>query len=327
MKEENNSPKISVIVPAYNAADFIEECLNSLAKQSMDDFEVLVVDDGSKDSTAEKAKKFSDKDPRFKVIRLSHGGVAHARNAGIDNAQGEYITFVDADDTLHPQGLKIMLDAILTTKSQVCITELKKIKTPELLAQAMEEHINPIVTPDVYDYEEVMKMALYQKRLLNSLCGVLIKKELLTPDKRFSHGIRYEDLDAFYRFYEKAEKIVLLPVGVYFYRHNPDSFINTWTEARLDVLDVTDRMADFFENNYPGLQRAARDRRFSAHYNILLLMLKHEVDNQKAIQRCLDVIRKDRLKALIDTNVRLKNKIGALASFGGMPVLRLIRKL
>lgn len=325
--EENNSPKISVIIPVYNASEFIEDCLESISRQSFKDFEVIIVDDGSTDSTRQKIKKYTDSDTRFRLIEQKHGGVAHARNIGIDNASGEYITFLDADDAIHPQGLKFLLDAMLTTKSQICITELRKINSKEELAAAFEERIVPVVTPDVYDYEEVMKMALYQKRLLNSPCGMLIKREMLGKDRRFTNGIRFEDLDAFYRFYEGADKIVFLPAPVYFYRQTSGNTGSDWHESHLDLLDVTDKMELFFEEKYPALLSAARDRRFSAHYNTLLLMLKNEVENPAAVKRCVDVIKRGRLKAILDGNVKFKNKIGALLSIGGIPTLRLVSKI
>ncbi|MDE5750463.1 MAG: glycosyltransferase, partial [Duncaniella sp.] len=100
------SPQVSIIVPAYNAAPYIGECLASIAAQTWRDFEVIVVDDGSTDGTADMTGEFCSHDPRFILVRAPHGGVSAARNLGIERARGEWIGFADADDCLHPHALE-----------------------------------------------------------------------------------------------------------------------------------------------------------------------------------------------------------------------------
>lgn len=312
------TPAVSVIIPAFNAAEFLEECLDSIKGQTFGDFEAVIVDDGSDDGTASIAERFAGKDSRFRLIRQPNTGVSGARNVGIENASGEFVTFVDADDFLHPDALRCWVETARKAGSDVCISELKRDGEEGSFSQPEFEEI---------DYASLMRLALYQKRLLNSPCGVLIKRSLLGDDKRFTEGIRYEDLDAFYRFYEGARKIVLVPRSYYFYRKNPASFMNLWSDSRLDVLDVTDKMTKFFEKHYPEISAAAHDRRFSAHYNMLLLMMRHKVKNPQAIARCMGVIKAGRKRALLDREVRVKNKLGALASYGGRPLLRLLSKL
>ena len=90
--------KISVIVPAYNCQDTIEKCINSIQNQTYKNLEIIVVNDGSTDNTAEVIKSLQDEDERIKVFSIPNGGVSHARNIGIDNSTGDYITFVDSDD-------------------------------------------------------------------------------------------------------------------------------------------------------------------------------------------------------------------------------------
>lgn len=308
---------ISVVVPAYNAGEYLEECLESLRSQSLRDIEVLVINDGSTDTTPVIAKSFADRDRRFSVTTLSNGGVSRARNAGIEMARGDYITFVDADDALHPGALESMLAVVEEENAEVCVTSFSRgNKVPEFAA--------PVLTREIYDYPEAMRLALYQKRILNNPWGVLIKRSLLGATKRFRENTRYEDLDAFYRFYEDAAKIVYLPFPFYFYRTNSGSFINTWSKSRLDVLDVTERMARFFAEKYPELSDAALDRRYSAHFNMLLLILRHGSEEKGAFERCLNVVKEGRRRAMKDPEVRFKNKVGALLSFGGTPMLYLM---
>ena len=310
------TPLISVIIPAYNAGQFLEECLNSIANQSIKDFEVVIIDDGSTDDTSLIATRYMESDSRFRLISTTNGGVSRARNIGIDESRGKYISFVDADDALHPQALEMMMQALERNSAQVCITGFKQGKHIGRFPKHDDKE-------DVYTYQEAMRVALYQKRLLNSPWGVLVSRDMLTPERRFREGTRYEDLDAFYRLYEGASSIVYLHYPYYFYRDNPQSFLNTWSDSRLDVLDVTDRMVEFIRSNYPELLPAALDRRFSAHYNMLLLMYSRGVQNSQALERCLLIVREGRSRALRDPHVRLKNKIGALLSYGGRPFIRI----
>lgn len=91
-------PQISIIVPVYNAGRFLDKCVTSILSQSFSDFELLLVDDGSKDDSGVLCDLYAQKDARVKVFHKENGGVSSARNLGLDNAKGEWIAFVDSDD-------------------------------------------------------------------------------------------------------------------------------------------------------------------------------------------------------------------------------------
>ena len=104
--------RISIIVPIFNAEDYISRCLDSILEQSFTSYEVLLVDDGSTDSSPLICDRYSATDPRFRTLHKPNGGVSSARNAGISLAKGEYIMFVDSDDALLPDALDMMLEGI-----------------------------------------------------------------------------------------------------------------------------------------------------------------------------------------------------------------------
>ena len=99
-------PKISIIVPVYNTEKYISNCIESILKQKEKDFELLLIDDGSKDQSGRICDTYATKDDRIKVIHKKNGGVSSARNLGIDHAKGEMIFFIDSDDTVGPDYLK-----------------------------------------------------------------------------------------------------------------------------------------------------------------------------------------------------------------------------
>ena len=93
-------PLVSIIVPVYNVEKYLQDCLESLARQNYPALEIILIDDGSTDSSGKMCDEFAQKDPRFKVVHQANGGLSNARNHGIQLAQGEYLTFVDSDDTV-----------------------------------------------------------------------------------------------------------------------------------------------------------------------------------------------------------------------------------
>lgn len=313
-------PLVSLVIPVFNAGKYLAECLTSIQEQTFGDFEVTVVDDGSTDSSLAITESVCKSDHRFKLVKPGHGGVSKARNTGINLSRGKYIGFVDADDCLHPEALEWLVNTLETTDAQVCVGGFERGR------DFRPKAVTP-KPPLVMDYVTAMREALYQSLILNSPWGMLMERELLGNDTRFREGTRYEDLDAFYRFYEKATRIAHLPATVYFYRQAQDSFMHQWSPDRVDVLDVTDRMVEHMSTYHPDLAQAAKDRRFSAHFNLFLLMSRLNTGSAETRRRCLKVIHEGRVRALRDPRVRIKNKLGALASFGGVAFLRLLSRL
>ena len=104
--------RLSIIVPVYNAEEYLDRCLVSIVEQSFSSYEVILVDDGSTDSSSLICDRYSDGDARFRTIHKKNGGVSSARNAGLDLAKGEYVMFVDSDDALLPDSLEAMFENV-----------------------------------------------------------------------------------------------------------------------------------------------------------------------------------------------------------------------
>ncbi len=318
---KDNNPKISisVIVPIYNGGGWLRPALESLRGQSFRDFEVIMVNDGSTDDSEEVCRAFSDLDSRFRLVTQNNSGVTLARNHGIDIAKGEWIAFMDADDVMPPDALEIMMSYAQESGAGIvaggylhCVPS----KPPTGKGGAMT------VASDT-----AIMIGLYQMRILNNPWGMLFHTSVFKGERplRF-RKCRYEDLDLFYQAFERVDKVCIIDRVVYFYRDTPGSFINRWSDARLDVLDVTDRIVTHMKSRSPELYKAALDRRFSAHFNILLEMLRNKIDNPAEQERCLKIIKEQRFNELTDGKVRIKNKLGALVSYLGMPAIRLLCK-
>ena len=110
-------PRLSVVVPVYNVEDFLEPCLDSVLAQTYTDYEVVLVDDGSTDGSPEIAKRYVDRDPRFRLVRQENGGLSKARNTGTDNATGELLVFLDSDDMVTETAYELLVGALDRTGS------------------------------------------------------------------------------------------------------------------------------------------------------------------------------------------------------------------
>ena len=115
----NTMPKISVIVPVYNAEKYLHRCIDSILAQTFTDFELLLINDGSKDDSGKICDEYAAKDVRVRVFHKENGGASSARNMGLENAKGEWITFVDSDDTLLQNALEVLYESLVSSVDAV----------------------------------------------------------------------------------------------------------------------------------------------------------------------------------------------------------------
>lgn len=308
---------ISIIVPVYNVENYLSACLDSILSQSYKNLEVIVIDDGSTDFSLQIAEKYAEKDDRVKVFSYENEGQSAARNHGLSASTGSYIVFVDADDIILPDSLEIMMAFLKENNADIVEGEIitgviykNKIKKSKIVY-------------DVFNNKEAIEKVLYQNKMLPSPWGKLYKSELF-ENIRFKKGIIYEDLDIFYRIYEKATKLIYLNFPVYFYRNNEKSTINTWRPKRLDVLSVTENLENYIFEKYPDLLPAAKDRRLSANFNMFALCSINK-DPENA-SKCWDYIKQNRQNSLMNPKVRKKNKIGIMLSYCGKKAFNLIAR-
>lgn len=311
------NPLVSVIVPIYNAAPWLADMLDSLKAQEYGNFEALLVNDGSTDDSADICRLRVGDDSRFILLDKPNGGLSSARNHGLAQARGEWITCLDADDALQPNALRRYLETARDTGADIVVGNLCSALTmPPIPLPVLPQLLSP---------RKAIKTVLLQNHILNSTCGSLYRRDIFFPDgPRYREGRWYEDLDIFYRLFERASRIAYLPEKLYFYRRNPQSFINTISPGRFDVLDVTDEILAHYRGT--DLERAARDRRFSAHYNMLVMMYANDCVDAARESRCLAVIRQERIAELFAPGVRVKNRLGAAASLFGTRFIKLLAR-
>lgn len=240
-----NTPSVSIIIPCYNCAHFIERCINSLRKQTFTDFEIIAVNDGSKDSTAEILQKLATEEERLQVINQPNAGVSAARNRGLDIARGKYIVFCDADDFVDENYISIFFDNSDADSTLVIqYPRLYNEKTGKLSSKKQN------VT---YGCHSVIDGIFKSKLLHNGYpFGKLFHTDIInTQSLRFREDISYkEDLIFILEYLLYVKSIKNTPESGYRYCIHTDSLSTKWKrpeevvainkliEKKLDLLNV-----------------------------------------------------------------------------------------
>lgn len=207
-------PKISIIIPVYNAEQYLEDSLQSISNQSFQDFEILAINDGSTDLSLEILKKYQEKEPRLKVFSQVNKGVSAARNLGLENANGEYVTFVDADDWLHPETLEKYIEIAKHEHRDILISQFLTEKSNE------KQSPSSIKSLDRKEIEQKIFPKFIETDVYNSVCNKLYRAELIKKtNAKFPMGVRIaEDAQFNHQVFSQAQKITETPFQTYFYR-------------------------------------------------------------------------------------------------------------
>ena len=251
---------LSVIVPLYNVAPYLERCLTSLVNQSYTNLEILIVDDGSTDTSFTTAGEYARYDSRIRLIKLPHAGNGRARNTGIAAARGEFLTFADADDVVPGDAYARMMATLAETGSDFCVGSYGRIrgskKTPVRLAERIHAETrtritvsdHPSVIDDVFLWNKVFRRQFWDLHV-----GAM-------PE-----GIRYEDQETTARAYLRAGSFDVLAAVVYWWRIREDG--SSITQAKYLLEDLQDRLSvardvtALFESEAPPSVRAHWYRR------------------------------------------------------------------
>lgn len=326
--------KVSIIVPVYNVESYLTKCLDSLLNQSLQNIEIVVVDDGSKDRSGEIIAHYAEKYPeKIKSFTKKNGGLSDARNFGIDHATGDYIGFVDSDDYITPVMFEEMMLLAEKHETKMVICNIQKVdqngKVIQKLTQlpGMPEKI--ILENNFSVFSDISYFA----------CNKLFAKELFAQ-KRFKKGIHFEDIQLIPQLLLECEAIAQTQNFHYQYLERTDSITKTHTEKGLDILKaVTDVEQAFDRSKYAHKKQELKNFQiFEGVYSFLAYLAF--VKEEKIFYRMsdqLDVFTRERQIKIRDIlkysrfgknyllSLPLKKKIFYLLFFSGQK--KLIKKL
>lgn len=234
--------KISIIVPVYNVEVYIEKCIDSLINQTYKNIEIILVDDGSTDKSYDICKKYSETDNRIKLIHKNNGGLSDARNVGIDNATGKYITFVDSDDWLSYDYCDIMIKEINETKADIVMSNLVYVYSNDYTFEVEEKF-------DKKSYTNVEALEKFEDTVSVVAVSKLYRRELF-EDLRYKVGKIHEDEFMFHKIFFRAKKISHLDIELYAYRQRENSITTSkYSLKKLDAIEALEDRMNFYEKN------------------------------------------------------------------------------
>lgn len=205
--------KVSIVVPVYNVEKYLQDCVQSILNQTYKDIEVLLIDDGSIDSSPQICDKFAEDDNRVKVFHIKNGGVSNARNLGIKNATGEFVAFVDSDDLACQEYISKLVNCLINSGADLSVCGYK-MQTDKGTFDVGRKNDRDIY----YAHKSEDFFKLYQHSLTPSVWGKLFIKEKIT--KLFDTTLNYGEDDLFILDYLKnANKIAFVNEPLYIYRN------------------------------------------------------------------------------------------------------------
>ncbi|MCM1385978.1 MAG: glycosyltransferase [Bacillus sp. (in: Bacteria)] len=249
--------KISVIVPIYNTLDFLERCVDSIRMQTYENLEILLIDDGSTDGTGALCDTIARQDNRIRVYHKENGGASSARNFGLQNAIGDYISFIDSDDYIDTDIYQSMIDVIV--ENDYDIVQMSRDERDEA-DNRLEDVCIPPKELRFCDTETFLKELLLHQADC-SFCTKLVKRELFGK-YRFPEGKLNEDFKLLVPLLMKTRGVAILPVQAYHVVCRSDSTTrkhseNSFSRVFMDIVDNADEMQVLIDEHYPAIHACA----------------------------------------------------------------------
>lgn len=244
------SSLISIIIPIYKVELFLDECITSVVEQTYKNLEIILVDDGSPDNCPTMCDGWAEKDNRIRVIHKPNGGLADARNAGLDIATGEYISFIDSDDWILPEMYEKMMSVMQKENVDICACNIRSCYPDHEEVWGCKEYFTG-------NSEQTLDMLYSDTKYPVSSLNKLYKRECW-KELRFPIGKICEDAFTTYQLVHNAECIVQIPEAFYCYRIRPQSIMTSdFTIERMDEEEAWRANYQFVKTHYPLLYKKA----------------------------------------------------------------------
>lgn len=255
---------VSVVIPIYNVAQYLSQCVDSVLSQSYQDLEIILVDDGSTDECPKICDDYQQKDARIRVIHKENGGLSDARNAGMKKATGEWTLFVDSDDWIDQEAIAKLYQFAIENRCDIVQGNVYYVYADHLLyrqASRKEQKNN------VLSCQEAMRELLINDRVKNFAWGKLYKTDII-KDLDFPVGKYFEDCFWQHLAIDRAQRYGIVDEPLFYYRQRKDSISGIPSNRRNDLLEGNQERLNFIHERYPALYPLMKRR-----YNEICVIL------------------------------------------------------
>lgn len=284
-------PHISIVVPVYNVETYLKECIESIRRQTYQNFEVILVDDGSSDQSGRICDEYAKIDKRVRVIHKANGGLSDARNVGIKIARGEFLTFIDSDDYISDNYLGVLMNAQQRYDADIVQGEMTK-KCKKL------GKTNPKFTVEVMEPKEAFRKLLCYKRPQVYACCKLYRKTLLLNNSIFYPvGRLNEDCATTYKMILQSNRSVFIPEIIYFYRTTENSILNSvFSIRRMELWRVPIEIQEYLGKNKRDFEKELEYYKFRVGINLINeSIFSQDANVEKERNKIIEHLRKMKL--------------------------------
>lgn len=312
-------PKISIIVPIYNVDKYLERCIDSILNQKFNDFEVILVNDGSTDKSGIICDMYAKQDNRVIVKHKNNGGQSDARNLGIKIAKGEFIGFVDGDDMIEYDMYDTLYSLIKEHDADIATGRTLTVKSKDSVKIELTNKVK------VYSNKEAIKVTYDGGLSGYSPCNKLYRKALF-DNVEFPIGRIYEDASILYKLYMNSEKIVFIDKYIYRYIRRNGSTTNTdFSEKRFDIVDMYNDKYKYMSIYYPEMCDKVKSMYYDSLRNIIVDIVNEGSvrKNYKSIKKASNYIKQELNYIYENNTIRKQHKVLAtmIAYFPILPII------
>ena len=228
-----SNPLISVIIPIYNVEKYLRRCLETVISQSYLNLEIILVNDGSTDTSGNICEEYAEEDSRIKIIHKENGGLSSARNAGMKIANGDYIAFLDSDDFIHPKMYEVMLETLINTDSDMVISGICMIDDDDT-----ESLLFPLQCDFSKDYVVIEKDQILHQMVERDVVTVVqwnkLFKRAILVELEYPEGKYHEDVYVIHQQLFRCNRITYLEAELYYYVQRCGSIMHVESKKRLE---------------------------------------------------------------------------------------------
>jgi len=268
-------PKVSIIVPIYKVEDYLKQCLDSLLNQTYNNIEVILVNDGSPDKSAEIAKEYDEKFESFHLYHKQNGGLSDARNYGMTFATGDYMMFVDSDDWLSEKMVETLIFHM--NKHEADVIQAAFYYAYEEYSLYDNRYYSPEDNVISLNNKSLMYELIINEKVKNFAWGKLYKRDLI-KDLPFKKGVLFEDVFWAHHVMKQVNRYVICHEPMYHYRQRNDSIVNNYSIKNLDIIKGLKERHVFLEDHYKDLVDESYKlllRTQLQHHQILVMSKDH----------------------------------------------------
>lgn len=311
------SDLITVIVPVYKVEPYLRRCIESIISQTYANLEIILVDDGSPDSCGGICDDYAEIDQRITVIHKKNGGLSDARNAGLEQAKGKYIAFVDSDDFVSPQYIGRLYEALVENNADIAVcAEAFVEEGPDGSVLPMKRPLRDVEGSVTMTARDALSCMLRQDIFDASAWAKLYRSDLFS-DVRFPVGYAYEDVGTIHRLMLKSHRVTYLGEHLYFYLQRKGSILHTGGSSKRfwDGLAMAQAQKDHVLAQIPALEKEANCRCLSMGFHAL--MGASRTGDDKLLDDAWENIVQLRNSVIRDKHARPKARAAAVLSYAG----------